>query len=262
MPGIRAITFDLWDTVFVDDSDEPKRKQQGLATKAVERRDLVHGFLAKHAPIDRDLVGRAYDVADAAFREVWHNQHVTWPVETRLRVLLNGLKRDLPEAEFRELVDLHETMELRIRPDLVPGIGDALEQLSRKYTLIVISDAIFSPGRVLRQLLDGYGLLGYFSGFVFSDEIGCSKPHRRMFDKAAALAGCEVGEIVHIGDREHNDIAGPKDLGAHAVLLTAAIDRGSANTRADAVCKHADQLVAAIGVLDQQSYAHTAVSDR
>lgn len=251
MPGIRAITFDLWDTVFVDDSDEPKRKQQGLPTKAVHRRNLVHRFLSNHSPIDRDLVGRAYDVADAAFREVWHNQHVTWPVATRLRVLLSGLKRDLPDAEFNELVDLHETMEVRIRPDLVPGIGAAIEELRSRYTLIVISDAIFSPGRALRQILEHYGLLEHFSGFVFSDEIGCSKPHPRMFAEAARLASCEVGEIVHIGDREHNDIAGPKDLGARAVLLTAAIDRGSNNTRADAVCRHAGELAAAIATLDR-----------
>ena len=251
MSGIRAITFDLWDTVFVDDSDEPKRKQQGLPTKAISRRDLVYRFLSTHDPIDRELVGKAYDVADAAFREVWHNQHFTWNVATRLEVLLKGLKRELPPAEFAELVDLHETMELRIQPDLVPGIGDALKALSEKYTLIVISDAIFSPGRVLRQILEGYGLIEHFSGFVFSDEIGCSKPHPRMFAKAAELAGCEVTELLHVGDREHNDIAGPKDLGARAVLITAAIDRGSDNTRADAVVRNASELAPAIFGLNQ-----------
>ncbi len=39
---IKAITFDLWDTVLIDDSDEPKRKAAGRATKAMERRRLVH----------------------------------------------------------------------------------------------------------------------------------------------------------------------------------------------------------------------------
>ena len=35
---IKGITFDLWDTVFIDDSDEPKRKKAGRPTKSVERR--------------------------------------------------------------------------------------------------------------------------------------------------------------------------------------------------------------------------------
>ena len=35
---IKAITFDLWDTVLIDNSDEPKRKAAGRPTKAIERR--------------------------------------------------------------------------------------------------------------------------------------------------------------------------------------------------------------------------------
>jgi putative hydrolase of the HAD superfamily len=245
-----VISFDLWDTVFVDDSDEPKRRQQGLPPKPVERRDLVHRFLSRHAPVDRALVNCAYDTADAAFRQVWHYQHFSWSVEVRLRVLLAGLKRELPEEELQELVKLHEDMELRIRPDLVPGAEVALRALGRRFSLAVVSDAIFTPGRALRELLAGYGLRDLFSAFVFSDEVGCSKPTPEMFRRAAELAGCRVDQIVHVGDREHNDITGAKDTGARAVLLTAVVDRGGANTRADAVCRDFGQLPAIIDSLE------------
>jgi putative hydrolase of the HAD superfamily len=250
MPPVRVVSFDLWDTVFMDDSDEPKRKQMGLPPKPVERRNLVHQYLSKHAPIDRALVDAAFNTADAAFREVWHNQHRTWPVAVRLGVILTGLKRELPAEELKELVSLHEDMELKVRPDLVPGVEEALRKLAEKYTLVVVSDAIFSPGRALRELLAGYGLLDYFSGFVFSDEAGCSKPAPEVFHRAAALGRCQLNEIVHIGDREHNDVAGPQSLGARAVLITAAIDRGSKNTKADALCRSYDQLPAIIESLN------------
>ncbi len=262
MPRVRVVSFDLWDTVFIDDSDEPKRTRQGLPPKGVERRDLVRHFLARHAPVERALVDCAYDTGDAAFREVWHNQHVTWPVEVRLRTVLAGLNRELPEGEFRELVRLHEEMELGVRPDLVPGAAEALRLLHQRYPLAVVSDAIFSPGRALRELLAGYGLLDLFSAFVFSDEAGRSKPAPEMFLRAAELTGCRADEIVHVGDREHNDIAGAKDAGARAVLITAAVDRGSAHTRADAVCRNFAQLPEIIGALDGDTYAiHTSVSD-
>jgi FMN phosphatase YigB (HAD superfamily) len=150
MSRVRVVTFDLWDTVFVDDSDEPKRLQQGLPPKSVERRELLHRFLSRHAPIERALVDCAYDTADSAFRYVWSHQHVTWPAEVRLRVLLAGLKRELPHNELRQLVRLHEEMELRVRPDLVPGAASALEALRRRFTPVVVSDAIFTPGRALR----------------------------------------------------------------------------------------------------------------
>ncbi|HXB70527.1 MAG TPA: HAD family hydrolase [Candidatus Acidoferrales bacterium] len=250
MPHVRVISFDLWDTVFADDSDEPKRRQLGLPSKPVERRDLVHGFLSRHADIERALVDCAYDTTDAAYRQVWRQQHVTWTVEVRLRVLLGGLKRELPDEEFRELVRLHEEMELRVPPDLVPGVADALKTLARRYRLMVISDTIFSPGRVLRELLAGYGLLDFFSAFVFSDELGWSKPAPQVFRRAAELMDCQLGEMVHIGDRERNDIAGPKALGARAVLLTAAIDRGTAGTQADAVCADYRQLPDIIESMD------------
>lgn len=251
MARVRAVSFDLWDTVFIDDSDEPKRKALGLPPKPAERRQLVHSFLSRHAPIEKELVDCAYDTVNAAFRQVWRSEHVTWPVAVRLRVLLDGLKRELPEQEFDELVKLHEEMELRVRPDLVPGVGQALEALKRRYRLAVVSDAIFTPGRALREILAGYGLRDHFSAFVFSDEMGCSKPDPRMFIRAAELAGCGVAEMVHVGDREPNDIAGAKDAGARAVLLTAAVDRSGGQTRADAVCRDYAELAAIIESLDK-----------
>lgn len=259
MPRIRVVSFDLWDTVFVDDSDEPKRLQQGLPSKPVERRELVHRCLSRHSPIERALVDCAYDTADAAFRHVWRHQHVTWPVEVRLRVVLAGLKRELPEDELRELVRLHEEMELRVRPNLVPGVADALQMLRRRFTLAVVSDAIFTPGRALRQLLADYGIGGCFSAYAFSDEVGCSKPAPGMFRRAAELTGCRLEEAVHVGDREHNDIAGAKDAGCRAVLFTAVVDRDSANTRADAVCRDFAQLPA---IIDSLQDAEAKVESR
>ncbi len=250
MPRVRVVSFDLWDTVFIDDSDEPKRSQQGLPPKAVERRDLVHRFLSRHAPIDRVLVDCAYDTTDSAFRHVWYHQRVTWPVEVRLRILLGGLKRVLGEEELKELVKLHEEMELRIRPDLVPGAAGALRTLSGRFKLAVVSDAIFTPGRALRELLTGYGLRDHFSAFVFSDEVGCSKPAPEMFRRAAELAGCRPEEMVHVGDREHNDIKGAKEAGLRAVLFTAVVGRDPDNTRADAVCRDFGRLPAIIDSLD------------
>ena len=35
---IRAVTFDLWDTIVIDDSDEATREAMGLLTKGEARR--------------------------------------------------------------------------------------------------------------------------------------------------------------------------------------------------------------------------------
>lgn len=247
---IGAITFDLWDCLFFDDSDEPKRAAAGLPAKPAMRRQLVAEYLNRHEPITRETVNLAYDVTDAAFRKVWHDQHVTWRVAERLGVLLAGLGRTLPEAELAELVDQHERMELEYRPDPVPGTRDALMALKERYPLIILSDAIFTPGRNLRELLKGAGLLDCFSGFVFSDEAGWSKPAPQVFEAAAKLAGCAMADLVHIGDRPHNDIGGPHAVGARGVLLTAAKVRPLDGHVPDAVCASYVELPAIIQSLN------------
>lgn len=250
--AIRAITFDLWDTVLIDDSDEPKRTAQGLESKPFERRNLVRKFLERHEPISAEQVDLAYNTVDAAFRHVWYAQNVTWTVRRRLLILLDGLGRHLPKPELDELVRLHEDMELAVCPDLAVGVVEALQNLHGKYKLGVISDAIFSPGRALRQLLAHYDLMKFFDAFVFSDEIGRAKPDASVFEAAAGSLGVKPGEIVHIGDRESKDIGGPHALGARAVLCTVVKDRGSENTEADAVCSDFSNLPAILEKLDRQ----------
>jgi putative hydrolase of the HAD superfamily len=238
---IKAVTFDLWDTMIHDDSDEAKRKAQGLRSKKAERRHLLWAAVNAVERIDAERVNLAYDVADAAFNHVWHDLSVTWTIAERLRVALEGLGRELPEAAFAKVVAAHESMEVEVPPDTVDGIEDALAELAQRYKLCVVSDTIVTTGTGLRALLEGHGLKRYFSGFAFSDEVGHSKPHRAMFDAAAKELGVAMEEMVHIGDRDHNDVKGPQTLGMKAVLFIATRAHDKDSTSADAICaRHAD----------------------
>jgi putative hydrolase of the HAD superfamily len=166
--------------------------------------------------------------------------------------MLDGLGRALPENEFSAVVAATENMEGELPPDPIPGIEAALDTLSARYKLCVVSDALVSPGRVLRGMLAHHGLEGYFSGFVFSDEIDCSKPDPRMFHEAADQLGIALESMVHIGDRNHNDIKGPQALGMKAVLFTAVRDNDKDNTSADAICTDHADLVGIIERLDRE----------
>lgn len=243
---IKAVTFDLWDTIVDDDSDEPKRAARGLRSKYDQRRHLVWEALQPSGPIDYDDVVLAYDTADAGFNLVWKELHINWTVAQRLGVVLAGLRRTLPDAEFAALVEATGRMEVEIPPDPIPGIGEALESLSTRYKLAVVSDAIVTPGTGLRQILDQYGLARYFSAFAFSDEVGHSKPHRSMFESACEQLGIGLTEIVHVGDRDHNDVKGPQALGAKAVLFTATRPADKDATTADAICESHHELPAVI----------------
>ena len=233
---IKAVTFDLWDTIVDDESDEVYRAQQGLRTKKEERRHQIWSALNAISPIEYEKVALAYDTAEAGFVVVWKECHINWTVDQRIRVVLNGLKREVPKSVFDKLVDDHSRMEVEISPDPIDGIGEALKELSKRYKLSIVSDSIVTPGTGLRDILQKHGLKDYFSGFAFSDEVGHSKPHRSMFDSAAKQLDVDVSEIVHIGDRDHNDVKGPHAIGARAILFTATRADDRDITTADAIC--------------------------
>jgi HAD superfamily hydrolase (TIGR01549 family) len=250
MARIKAITFDLWDTLLVDDSDEAERQRLGLPPKRVTRRQALHQALCAQQEISLERVETACDAVDAAFDKVWKEMYVTWTVKERLELILRALRRTLPEREVEELVLLYQRMELQVRPQFLPQARPVLEELSRHYRLGVISDTVFTPGWALRELLADAGLKDFFQAFVFSDEQGMAKPAPEVFQRAAELLGATAAEMVHVGDRELNDIQGPKSLGWRTVLVTAIKDRGSAYTQADAVCRNLADLPAIIEQLE------------
>jgi len=239
--ALKAVTFDFWDTIVKDDSDEAIRAERGLRSKYDERRYLIWEALDRHQETSLDDVMLAFNVADAAFITAWKGYAVTWTLEERIAMILKGMDRSLPDGEFTDLAEAIGRMEGDIPPNLMPGAAEAIAELATRYKLCIVSDTIVTPGTHLRRALENHGLKQYFSGFAYSDEVGHSKPHRSMFDEAARQLGTEFAEMVHIGDRDQNDVKGPHALGMKAVLYTGSRDNDKASTTADAICEtHAD----------------------
>ncbi|MDZ4662594.1 MAG: HAD family hydrolase [Pseudomonadota bacterium] len=240
---IRAITFDLWDTIVIDDSDEEVRKKMGLPSKPLARLKLLSTEIKQHHKnISEEKIAEAFALANEKFNHHWKNEHFTPTVSERLGYAYESLGIKSTPG-FENTVHEIELMEVEIMPLLAPGIEDALKKLSKTMDLAIISDAIHTPGTGLRQILKKYNLQEYFSVFVFSDEAGVSKPSRKVFELAQKDLGFNYGEIAHIGDRESNDVTGPNNMGMKSILYTGIIDRASKNTKASAICQHHSDLV-------------------
>ncbi|NOY28503.1 MAG: HAD family hydrolase [Oligoflexia bacterium] len=246
---VDAITFDLWDTLVVDDSDEADRAAQGLLSKPLARQALFTTELSTHHPdLAKDALSDAWNIGLARFRHAWkvdqHTPSVAWRIDQALRTL--GVART---PGFDALVDAIERMELDLPPQPVAGIKDALDALAGRYRLGIISDTIVTPGRHLRGILRQHGLFDYFDAFVFSDEAGASKPSPRVFAQASQQLKTPLFSMAHVGDREANDVAGPLAVGMKAVLFLAVVDRGSQATAATASCARAADLPDTIAAL-------------
>ncbi len=232
---LTAVTFDMWDVLVVDDSDEPERARRSLPPKSVARRQLFTQNVLAATSLSPAAVDEAWDLAQARFTHQWKVEHRTPGVADRLQVALDHLGIGPPPG-FDAMVAAMESMEVELPPRATPGMRDALDVLAGRYRLGIISDAIVTPGRGLRKILDQHGMLQFFSHIVYSDEAGASKPAARVFQLASAGLDAPFDQMAHIGDREHNDVDGPLAVGMKAVLFTAVVDRGSDRTRAHAVC--------------------------
>ena len=248
---IRAITFDFWDTIAIDDSDEPRRATLGLPTKPQARLLLFMSEILRHHPnISPEQIVEAFHHANERFRHLWKNEHVTLTVAERLRAAYAFLGI-APTPGFSTLVRDFEEMEVHIPPSLAPGVQEALASLSERYRLGIVSDTIHTPGRGIRQILAHYGLARHFACFVFSDEAGAAKPNPMLFQRAAAGLGVSLSEMAHVGDRESNDVSGALAAGMKAILFAGVVDRGSSSTRAHAVCRHFADLPGIVAALDE-----------
>ena len=243
---IKAITFDLWDTVIQDDSDEAERKRRGLRTKHDERRYLFWNAVNEAQEIDKQIVDIAYDQTDEEFRQEWYEHYRTWPIREHLNRVLMKINRSVSDQAFEEVARTLENMEIEIPPLPVDGVKEVLESLSDRCRLAVISDTIVTPGYKLREWLELFDLHSYFSGFAFSDEIGHSKPHQDMFRSAANQLGVDLANIIHIGDREAKDIQGAHAVGMKAILFTGCRDTDAGNTTADAEIRDYSELPAVL----------------
>lgn len=232
---IRAITFDFWDTLAVDDSDEFHRAEKGLLSKPKARYQEIKGCLqAEHPHLTDDQIQAAFDHANEAFRVQWKKHFKTPSVADRFQVVLDELKISQPE-NWPKAIEAIENMEVDTPPDPTAGTIDMIPQLAAKFSLGIISDTIHTPGRGLKKILQSWGILEHFQVFIFSDEVGHSKPSPEVFQLAAKGFGCRPSEMVHIGDRESNDVEGPAQVEMKSLLYTGAIDRGSKNSRATQV---------------------------
>ncbi len=247
---LRAVTFDFWDTLVADDSDEPRRAALGLPTKPQARLQLLVDEIVRYHPtMQPERIAQAFGEANERFRHAWKSEHRTPGVPSRLQEVYTSLQIPVTPG-FDEVVRKVEEMEVMIPPTFVSGVHDVLAQLARDYALGIVSDTIHTSGRGIRTLLDRQGILSYFRCLIFSDEAGASKPNPIVFERAAAELGVALPQIVHVGDRESNDVVGPLGVGMKSILFTGVVNRDSGHTRANAICQEFVQLPDVIRTLD------------
>jgi putative hydrolase of the HAD superfamily len=113
------------------------------------------------------------------------------------------------EIGVDELVD---AVRMRAYPDADPALR-ALRD--RGLRLLVVSNWDCSLGSVLERC----GLAPLLEASISSAEAGSRKPDPGIFELALSRAGCEPGEVVHVGDTAEEDVAGAEAAGIRVLLI-------------------------------------------
>jgi len=243
---IRAVTLDLWGTLFLDGpgSDDRYRRQRLAGMQA----ELARVGIAV-APAQLE---RAYAASGRWLGSLWQgNRDVS--VREHVVALLDdvdpALSDRLSAASMAALIRAYASPALVAPPAIDPGARKALETLAAGgVVLAVVSNTMRTPGEVVRQVFAQSELLPLFQVLTFSDECGIRKPAPAIFHRTLAALGVPPEDAVHVGDDPVLDVEGARDAGLRVIQATSD-GRVTGSVKPDAVIRDLGELPAALGRL-------------
>lgn len=204
----KAFSFDLWNTLIVSNPAFKGEQVRLFADFLQSSPDVLAPQLAY---LDKDLDKKA------------EKKGVQTNFAERLRLLAIKLACPLPtEDELRLLEDEQERIFLANLPTLSePNVCDLLQHLHEAGKLLfLVSNTGFIAGKTLQRAMQMLDIDAYWQARLFSDEIGYSKPDKRIFEPLFEFENLLPEEILHIGDNFLTDYYGARKNGLFSFLYT------------------------------------------
>ena len=214
---ITAVTFDLWQTLILDN------RELGLQ-RAQVRLDGAQRLLAEQgAHYSGDAIREAYRGCYRACRAV-RSEHrdVSFrrQVEIFINLIADGLTERLPESAIAEIERVYAESFFECPPRFHAATEDTLAAVQALGLRIgLISNTGMTPGYTFREFLRRHNLLGYFDVLTFSDEVLLAKPGDTIFLMTIAEMGLSPQAVIHVGDHVTNDVVGANRVGMKSVWI-------------------------------------------
>lgn len=212
---LRAIAFDLWETLITD-RPHLSREQERLRLTRMEAILTARGH------------GAVAERIESAYRTLWRRCHeLYWsddrdvPCRRQIEHFLEELELDVTafgEDALAELERAYAGAALEVLPETVEGARETLTELkARGLSVGMISNTGRTPGYVLREILEALGLASSIDVMVFSNEHGQCKPRQSIFEELRRGLDVRYEEMVFVGDNLYADVHGAQRCGMRAV---------------------------------------------
>jgi putative hydrolase of the HAD superfamily len=230
---MKLVTFDFWNTLFIDQHEEIRHKK---------RMDYAHQVFEKcKANLEFAEVEKAFKAAHDLFEGQWDHRRA-FTMQDHVREMLRNVCIELPSADLEGVIDFFETVLLEHPPLLIANASQAVSFAASTAKVGLISDTGYTPGRTLRKILERHHLGNYFHAYSFSNETGVLKPNPATFTKILSELSIDPQDAVHVGDLEYSDIAGAKQIGMKAIKYIGSNPSATRETIADVVIEDLSEL--------------------
>ncbi|MBM3857022.1 MAG: HAD family hydrolase [Verrucomicrobia bacterium] len=235
MPTLRAILFDLDDTLLVDEAvsyevleavAEQAKKKFGIDPRLFVS-DLAS--IAKELWVRGECYSFCHAIGISAFECLWGNflgdaQELMklrrWSQQYREEVFqktLQAQKKIFPEARAAAQGFAQEFSKLRRqRQRLFPEAREVLEKLASRFKLGLITNG--APD-LQREKIAATKCEHFFSAMVISGELGIGKPNPLIFEEGLHQLNMKREEAIMVGNSLERDIAGARATGIHSVWI-------------------------------------------
>jgi putative hydrolase of the HAD superfamily len=236
-PRVEAVTFDFWNTLMWEEPGSLKEKRLEVWSESLPRLGVT---------VEPARLESAHDAAHQEYVGQWTAGR-QFRVEQAVSHMLERLDGQLGAEVEEALVEGFSEGGRRAAVHPCEGVRACLEALKGEgVRLGIICDIGLTPSHVVRELLDRHGLLAFFDGASFSDEVGHYKPDRAIFEHALeSVGGVEPERAAHVGDRLRTDVGGALAIGMTAVRYNGIYeDPADGAPEADLVVAHLAELPA------------------
>ena len=227
MPRIRAISFDLFDTLVDLELEQlpPVRIDGDLVSPTAP---ALHALLGEAAPISFEAFARALRAVDKDARRRQHQQGREVSTRERFGALARAL--GVAEDPLVESMRREHMGRLKGQVRLLDHHPELLRRLRERVPLGLCSN--FTDSETALLVLDEAGLRESLGAVVISEAVGWRKPRREIFEALLAELGVAPAEVLHVGDNLDADVGGAATLGMRTAWLTRRVADPAAARRA------------------------------
>lgn len=224
MPPLRAVIFDLWNTL-ISDTPELSQEREKARLEGLARALAAAGLSFGQAELER-----AYREAAEELQRLQAGGGDLSSAQ-RAALFLRRLDPELAAGAGPELMRAVQRSPReaarRFPPPLIAGALETLEAVRRAgRSTGLISNTGATPALALRPVLAGYGVLALLDVATFSDEASECKPAPGIFLRTLAALGVEPDEAVFVGDTPELDVVGPQQVGMWTVQVGELVQDG------------------------------------